>query len=967
MFSKAKSRNAELKIFFYTVLLLGLFIPVNTGKAQETPEYHDLIKDYDGIPINAPLHKDWITGNHQQVKLMKEAGVDFVLMGVTDQWVVDSLKSLGLKLLAFQSFDYNWVQYYTDAKYSVWEADAPSGNGDAHLYRNQTKTTKIADSYIRLNNQYANDTCKMIWGPYYIQDVAYYTKSLNGTYDAVEYTTDFQLKLEDIGPDTANASTPLCIIQTTQSSCSSLNHIDCTYIIAADTLTRSRFTQLNQFKKFPLTDYTLENDSCYGSSGSQFPQPMTNRMTGSGDEYSTPFVSTRQYVEYNVIWLGHPSYVLSIDSIVVSDLRGRELIPLSPFAEQRILAQADAFNNLAYTDSVVGWIGFDEPASIDLYEPIRIVTNILDDYTQERRSVWLPWRAFWDGAYESRGNNLGAMGLIPWEEFAKRTDRINLTQNSYLFDLPCNESNSNLTPCMGDYRVINIWRFANLLYKPAYELDPHWGASIQCGEVDPPYPNSYQRDIRSHEFLYTANLALMYGAKFLSLYTYFAQEPYLNHTFYTYRAIVEFPNYPITNAELTDKYYTLRDTLSPRLKGLFGKTLKKLIATDQYLNIDALIDPQNAPATYNYVEYIETTGGPNDECFVDLGFFEDSQDPSLNYFMPVNRYYSNKYHLTFGLQNLTSYVNWQIYDYVDTTGFTVLPNNGKVEFSEDIYPGDAKLYSVLPVIKYGGTLISDETAGEGGTLKGDMTIDNGAALSIYQNYYAQGDIIIKNGSIENYDPNSSGTIHFQNGHKLIIEGTATINGTSGNNLTLDFTEDSSGIVIKSGGSLNISYCDIQYPAIGIESELNANYLSAQYINFSNCGTSSIEIVGKSSGDGASTPPPSQIKYCTMTSSEWGISASNVPELIIKGNTISNTTTAATYISQITKVSVIDNTINNYSYNNVLFGIFINSSGGSVIGNSISNQYQGIYLANSSNVDIGGNDITGCKNSGLYIA
>ncbi len=115
-----------------------------------------------------------------------------------------------------------------------------------------------------------------------------------------------------------------------------------------------------------------------------------------------------------------------------------------------------------------------------------------------------------------------------------------------------------------------------------------------------------------------------------------------------------------------------------------------------------------------------------------------------------------------------------------------------------------------------------------------------------------------------------------------------------------------------------------------------------------------------------TPPPSQIKYCTITSSEWGISASNVPELIIKGNTISNTTTAATYISQITNVSVIDNTINNYSYNNVLFGIFINSSGGSVIGNSISNQYQGIYLANSSNVDIGGNDITGCKNSGLYI-
>src|SRR5690554_1526431 len=535
-----------MKNLFKIFILLFAVTAVSQGQIPP-----DLIRQFDGIPINAPLHKDWISDNYNQVLLMKEAGVDYVIMGVTDEWVVDSLKSLGLKLLSFESFDHNWVQYYTDAKYSVWEADAPPGNGDAHLYRDETRTEKIEDTYIRLKNEYAGDSCKMIWGPYYNQDVNYYTKSLSGTYDPVNYTTEFQLKLENIGPDTASANTPLCIIQTTQSSCTYLNVIDCTHIIEADTLTRDHFTLLNQFKKFPL-NYDLLDNTCYESTNNQFPQPLTHYESGSTPEYSAPWVSGRQYIEFNVIWLGHPSYVLSIDSIVVSDLRGRELIIEDPgLARSLIESQADAYNFKSYTDSVVGWIGFDEPASIDLYEPIRIVTEILDDYTGEKRSVWIPWRAFWDGSFNNRNDTLGAMGLIPWEEFGKRVDRINLTQNSYLFDLPCNENVSHLSPCSGDYRDINIWRAADLLYKPAYNLDPYFGVSIQCGEVNPPYPNSYQRDIRRHEFLYTANLALMYGAKFLSLYTYFAQEPYLNPTYYTYRAIVEYPDY-ITNAELTD-------------------------------------------------------------------------------------------------------------------------------------------------------------------------------------------------------------------------------------------------------------------------------------------------------------------------------------------------------------------------------------------------------------------------------
>jgi hypothetical protein len=125
------------------------------------------------------------------------------------------------------------------------------------------------------------------------------------------------------------------------------------------------------------------------------------------------------------------------------------------------------------------------------------------------------------------------------------------------------------------------------------------------------------------------------------------------------------------------------------------------------------------------------------------------------------------------------------------------------------YPaGEGYLYQVAPVIKYGGKLCYPETVPDGTTLSDEMIIQNGAALTIAGGYTANADIIVRNGSIVT---TGNGNITFQGGHKLIIEGTAVVNGTVSNKLKLDFTNpvNSNGIIIKSGGSLAISYCEIR--------------------------------------------------------------------------------------------------------------------------------------------------------------
>jgi hypothetical protein len=69
----------------------------------------------------------------------------------------------------------------------------------------------------------------------------------------------------------------------------------------------------------------------------------------------------------------------------------------------------------------------------------------------------------------------------------------------------------------------------------------------------------------------------MYGTKFLSLYTYFSQvDTSDTSNIGTKHAIIDSDH---GNLIYTLKYNMLRDKINPRLKGLMGKTLKKLALT----------------------------------------------------------------------------------------------------------------------------------------------------------------------------------------------------------------------------------------------------------------------------------------------------------------------------------------------------------------------------------------------------
>ncbi len=736
-----------IKIFLF-LFCFSFFVPAQNW-----------IKDYDGIPIHTGLWMGWSNVPGALDSMSKIVDVVSADIGIVDDQArnplaqIDTLRNHGLKLIpvrtrtTINSTIYNWIQHYTDAKFCIWEAEGTSpGFGDASLEHSSNIMTEYTDAdttYLKLNLNAAglSDT-NLIWGPFYVQDAVYYASQDNIT--EVTYTANFRLKLDYIngipnGNDNPNDS--VCIIQVTYSTPQGTQGLACTHIVKDSTIVRSKLKYY--FFDFPLI-YKLNTNDCDGSSTNGIPQQNTFHSSTRRDTLLPGPRNAKEYVEFRVVWLGKPQYLLSIDKITVSDTRGQELFGAdSLFHRNKILVQANTADSLNADSTIVGWLGIDEPVSIDIFEPIKLVTQLLDNNSQEAQPLWLPLMGKWDGAFRNRGDIHGAMGLSPWTEMKKRIGNMNVWQDFYLYDYPCNE-NSTETVCQGDWRSTNIWRMAELNYKQAYELNPNFGVSLQCGEIH--NTQAYERNIGSHELLYNTNIALMYGAKFISLYSYFAQrntDSCLSG--WICRAIVDI--LPNGSLDYTQKYYTLRDTISPRLKGLYGKTIKQLEpAPLKFLGKDILIDPDYS-SYYSYIDFIEAEGSQTDTCIVDLGLFTDPEDNSSRYFMTINRYYSTFGNMTFGLKDLSIYKNWQITDLMDTSGVSLVAYNNKVEFSDTIIPGDAKLYNILPVLRKGGTIAENDTVFYNSTLIDNMFINSAKTVYIKPGmFYTIQDTITLQGS-----------------------------------------------------------------------------------------------------------------------------------------------------------------------------------------------------------------------------
>ena len=652
-------------------------------------------------------------------------------------------------------------------------------------------------------------------------------------------------------------------------------------------------------------------------------------------------------VEFKVIWTGDPQKVkLSVDNIIISDQRGRDL-KSTPDPTGFIIQQLDQ-GDTDFGNRLGGWIGLDEPWSLDTWEPIRVVDSLLRNHSSHRE-LYFQFNVGFNGRFHPWEDPARASKVDMIDEFMKRVGKVNVWITGWLYDMPCSE-NAFLPPCdqVSDYKNYNIDVLADSIYKKIMTAgkiypDLHYGMSIQTGKYGYSAEHTI-REITGRELLYNTNLALMYGSKLISPWLYFGHNNNVSTDNYT-----GFRNPP--GYEVTDKYNTLKDTIAPRLKGLMGITLRKLTPSEQILNA--------APLTwYDYINIFIHSGDQSYGSDFDLGFFKDSNN--LDYFMLINRWYnagSLGVPLQFTLSCFGNYNNIQLYNLIDGTKQTI-QNNGIIYPS--ITLGDALLYRVAPVVRAGGSLLTNETTLPNETLLDSLTVQNGATLTVNGTYHAKANITVKTGSKIIAGPN--GKIIFDPYKKLIVEGTTEIKGSSPiNKLTLEFVYSEKGIDVLPGSSLSLSYCNITGAYYGLVTRTGTpSYLNITYSNFA-FGSTGVVLNGNFYGEESSPSPTSTISGCVFTTWGTGISVSNNSSVVISQN---NFTSCGISILNVPTAYIQSNSI--YSGSNESYsGIFFNNSGGYIRNNFVKNRVNGIHLANSS-PDIGGNILEDNYLHGLYI-
>lgn len=351
-------------------LLLGFVLVTNLYS-------QDPIKDYPGIPILTYLGDNfrWHT-NPFLYKQMDSVGIFGTEVGNMKDDYFPFISTANLKVLPNQidGVQYNYINQYTDAYYSVWEAEGTNpSNGDATLYYKSSVGEPVAGAIrTKINQGIANDT--LIYGPYYMQEIKYVMVQNN---IPIDYRAVFYLKKDTIGQP-PNPNDTICVLQVTTSHVTNTwpMHIDTTHILNERIV---RYSDLSDAFDTLNLDYHFRNvDTLFTTD-------------------PTKFRAFSNYIQFKVLWKGNSNKVrLYVDKIILSDERGRRL--KSGLATPEIITQINSDFLSSYNNRVIGWMGIDEPLCIDQFEPIRIVQNIVDTYGQGK-GLWLATGTNYNGRF----------------------------------------------------------------------------------------------------------------------------------------------------------------------------------------------------------------------------------------------------------------------------------------------------------------------------------------------------------------------------------------------------------------------------------------------------------------------------------------------------------------------------------------------------------------------------------------
>ena len=756
-------------LFLYLLILL-----TNPGSLAQN--YFD---NYEGIPL---ISFDW-SGYYDQYDYQNMRKVSNAALSEFDQTLVKytAYKNAGLKIIPYQGHlttPNREITFFSEGSYIIWDAaNSKYSNNEEAMKFSDDLAQKVNDASLNKEVIKANHTGegKLVYGPDYFQQKNY----LLGNQGIIQYT-----RLDSLKITVRDGYTPPSILTDETVVC----ELKVVYRTGENTYTVVQSDEV-KVKDFQTYNNWLANSFEYNYNNVSSENTIY-KPARSPENIGRQFVP---HIEFWVIWKNVEYLDLWVNSVTIFDNIGWGLHWNS--IEQNIIRDIaqnegdyEIFPTSNYDTTVVSWYAVDEPESIDNLAVIQKIDDLINSASNGKRRLMMAMCNNWNSLFGEYGGT-GIERVFKIDEYLSRTNLKLFQLTAYLYNYPYDPPQANY---ISDNILLYVYGLRRLSQKNKEFIlglqTGRWQTNSETGT------QGVDKIPMREQFLYNMNIGLIFGAKGFSLNNYFAWNDKVT-------GLCTIEDDKITHEPL---HGFVEETIMPRLSGLMGKTLRKLNQEEQETEINL----RNSNYSDNYIDSIKTNGVGNDTVEVDIGLFSDSSNSDKKYLMLLSRWYNtnsaDRYTFLF-----KTYRNWVIYDYIDSLSRGSLINSNNKGYIEDtISTGDARLYRIYPVVKYGGEINHDETVTSETLTENDLTINSGKTLTVMGTYDCYKNIIVNSGGKLDIKPGS--TLNFHNGSKIVVNGLFTANGKSDSLINIDFQSVSgnpvNGITLGNNSSGNIDNC-----------------------------------------------------------------------------------------------------------------------------------------------------------------
>ena len=693
-----------------TLVIICLFC-LKSNLLCQTPFF----TEFDGIPILAHF---WSSPNYTYQKHnyqdIVDAGIDVAICNSISKNAFDALSPF-VKIIPQQyMLDPNRkrIPYYTERAYSEWEAE---GNPN---YGYQLSHTGIVVGEAVKNCGIAVDT--LIQGPRYSQ---LYSSLLDTAY-IFKYAANFRLKIVANPlipkPEFSIDTNIVCLIFVSTEYNEGVQHYK---RLSIDTIRVNEFIKgYNEWNEFKI-NYNYNNKS-------MVPQNFLISHYKIDHPNGTKIWKTIPNVQFKVIWLGLNYLDLYVDKVTVFDDEGEKL-KNNEFQTYKMINDEinNVFDGFSNPSQIVTWAPLEEPNVIDNLECIKMIDNYL--YEQKGVSLYSSLAGSMDGLLQTTPSPIYKV-----DEFWKRAQYKGLKINNHLFHYPYDEN--NLTNWKS-----NIYNMLQNHLNRLNNYDSNFMCSVQTGQwvVDSNHDELRYKPTPA-QFKYNINVDLLYGAKGIELnqYYYFYYDNDTTNADTTKRnslVCVHSDSHNINDETyFTPLWYTLKDEISPRLHGDFGKLLKKLSQKSQS-SLEDNSEVQLEDAKFTRI---------SNNCDYDVGIFNDVN--FHKYSMVVSRWYNtdtNRIKIEYNNLEQKNFIVKEYYSPKDSIKYVI---NGKLTIYSTLFSGTSCLFEIKPIVIHGGQLLVDDFVTDNMELIGNLEIPTNKSLKISSNctYTVSGELYARNGS-----------------------------------------------------------------------------------------------------------------------------------------------------------------------------------------------------------------------------